>query len=90
MCQWQGNTNVGGNSTWDKVTFANGLTGAISDDLTNTPSFNSYAPGTGACGASAAPSSGGASLGGVDMQRARDTQYQRSDLRATATNVNNA
>ena len=40
LCQWQGSTNVGGNSTWDKVA-ANSLTGAISDNLTNTPSFNS-------------------------------------------------
>jgi uncharacterized protein YraI len=49
LCQWQGGTNVGGNATWDKVTFSNGLTGAISDYWTSTPSFNSYAPGTGDC-----------------------------------------
>ena len=89
LCQWQGSTNVGGNSTWDKVAFANSLTGAISDDLTNTPSFNSYAPGTGACGATAAPTSGGGSLGGVDLQRACDTQYSGRGLRATAANANN-
>ncbi len=51
LCQWQGGTSVGGNSTWDKVTFANGLTGAIADYWTSTPSFNSYAPGTGDCNA---------------------------------------
>jgi uncharacterized protein YraI len=54
QCQWQGSTSIGGNATWDEVTFGNGLTGAISDDLTTTPSFNSYAPGTGPC-ASATP-----------------------------------
>jgi uncharacterized protein YgiM (DUF1202 family) len=50
QCQWQGGTNINGNATWDKVTFANGVTGAITDDYTTTPSWNSYAPGTGACG----------------------------------------
>jgi hypothetical protein len=49
LCQWQGGTNVGGNSTWDRVTFANGLTGAITDFWTTTPSWNNYAPGTGSC-----------------------------------------
>ena len=90
LCQWQGSTSIGGNSTWDKVTFNNGLTGAISDDLTTTPSFNSYAPGTGACGASTVPSPSGGSLGGVDMQRACNTQYPGRGLQATATNVNSA
>jgi Bacterial SH3 domain len=50
LCQWQGGTNVNGNATWDKVTFSNGLTGAISDYYTTTPSWNSYAPNTGPCG----------------------------------------
>jgi hypothetical protein len=90
LCQWQGSTNIGGNSTWDKVTFSNGLAGAISDDLTTTPSFNSYAPGTGPCGASAPPAPSGGSLGGVDMQRPCDTQYPGRGLQATATNVNSA
>src|SRR5260370_14360787 len=90
LCQWQGSTSIGGNSTWDKVTFGNGLTGAISDDLTTTPSFNSYAPGTGACGVSTAPAPSGGSLGGVDMQRACNTQYPGRGLQATATNVNSA
>jgi hypothetical protein len=49
-CQWQGSTNIGGNSTWDDVAFANGVTGAITDFDTTTPSWNSYAPGTGPCG----------------------------------------
>ena len=40
-----------------------------------TPSGNSYAPGTGACGSgSPAPPTSSGSLGGVDMQRACDTQ----------------
>jgi len=26
LCQWQGGTNINGNATWDKVTFANGAT----------------------------------------------------------------
>jgi uncharacterized protein YraI len=51
QCQWQGSTSVNGNATWDDVTFANGVTGAITDYYTTTPSWNSYAPGTGACGA---------------------------------------
>jgi surface antigen len=87
-CQWQGSTNIGGNSTWDNVTFADGLTGAITDYDTTTPSWNSYAPGTGPCGAT----QGGTihSLGGVDMQRACDTQYPGSGLKAVATNVNSA
>jgi len=50
QCQWQGGTSVNGNATWDKVTFANGVTGAITDYYTTTPSWNSYAPATGACG----------------------------------------
>src|SRR5580700_10204877 len=44
QCQWQGGTSINGNATWDKVTFANGVTGAITDDYTTTPSWNSYAP----------------------------------------------
>src|SRR5712692_2150770 len=31
QCQWQGGTSVNGNATWDEVTFANGVTGAITD-----------------------------------------------------------
>lgn len=89
QCQWQGGTNIGGNSTWDYVTFANGLTGAITDYDTTTPSWNSYAPGTGACGATS-PSQGSDSLGGVDMQRACDTQYPGQGLRAVVTNTNSA
>ena len=86
QCQWQGSTSVGGNATWDEVSFANGLSGAISDYYTTTPSFNSFAPGTGACGSS--PSGG--SLGGVDMQRACNTQYPGRGLRATVTNASSA
>jgi hypothetical protein len=52
ICQWQGGTNVNGNATWDQVSFANGLVGAIADYWTTTPSWNSYAPGTGPCSAS--------------------------------------
>lgn len=85
QCQWQGSTNVGGNSTWDQVTFSDGLSGAISDYYTTTPSFNSFAPGTGACGS---PQS--SSLGGIDMQRACDTQYPGRGLRATVTNSSSA
>ena len=92
QCQWQGGTSVNGNATWDKVTFANGVTGAITDYYTTTPSWNSYAPGTGACGSgsSAPPPSSSGSLGGVDMQRACDTQYHGQGLRAVATNTNSA
>src|SRR6266568_1808133 len=92
QCQWQGGTSVNGNATWDKVTFANGVTGAITDYYTTTPSWNSYAPGTGACGSgspSPPPSSSG-NLGGVDMQRACDTQYPGRGLRAVATNMSSA
>lgn len=88
-CQWQGSTNIGGNSTWDDVTFANGLTGAITDYDTTTPSWNSYAPGTGPCGSNPASSPSGGSLGGVDMQRACNTQYGLG-LTAVATNANSA
>lgn len=49
ICQWQNGTSVGGNATWDRVQFANGVTGAISDYWTTTPSWNSYAPGTPDC-----------------------------------------
>jgi hypothetical protein len=59
QCEWQGGTNIGGNSTWDYVTFANGLTGAITDYDITTPSWNSYAPGTGACGSAQAVAHGG-------------------------------
>ena len=92
QCQWQGGTSVNGNATWDKVTFANGVTGAITDYYTTTPSWNSYAPGTGACGSGspAPPPSSSGSLGGVDMQRACDTQYPGQGLRAVATNTNSA
>jgi hypothetical protein len=72
QCQWQGGISVNGNATWDKVTVADGVTGAITDDYTTTTSRNSYAPGTGALGpgsASPPPSSIG-SLGGVDMHEA--------------------
>lgn len=86
QCQWQGSTNVGGNATWDEATFANGLTGAIADFTTTTPSFNSYAPGTGACGISLATSS----LGGVSMQQACNAQHSGLKLQAIATNANSA
>jgi uncharacterized protein YraI len=90
QCQWQGGTSVNGNATWDKVTVADGVTGAITDDYTTTTSPNSYAPGTGAFGpdsASPPPSSTG-SLAGVDMQRGCDTQYPGRGLRAVATSTN--
>ncbi len=92
QCQWQGGTSVNGNATWDKVTFANGVTGAITDYYTTTPSWNSYAPGTGACGSGnpSSPPSSSSSLGGVDMQRACDTQYPGRGLRAVATNASSA
>lgn len=86
LCQWQGGTSVNGNATWDDVTFANGVTGAITDFYTTTPSWNSYAPGTGACG-SAQPTIH--SLGGVDMQHACNVQYGNGRT-AVATNVNSA
>jgi hypothetical protein len=89
QCQWQGGTSVNGNATWDNVTFGNGLSGAITDYYTTTPSWNSYAPGTGACGSNP-PSQGSGSLGGVDMQRACDTQYPGHGLQAVATNTNSA
>jgi hypothetical protein len=90
QCQWQGGTSVNGNATWDDVTFANGVTGAITDYFTTTPSWNSYAPGTGACGSSSPPPSSSNSLGGVDMQRACDTQYPGRSLKAVATNTASA
>lgn len=86
-CQWQGSTNIGGNSTWDDVTFANGVTGAITDFDTTTPSWNSYAPGTGPCGST--PIVTLHSLGGVNMQQACNIQYGRG-LTAVATNANSA
>lgn len=55
ICQWQGGTNIGGNATWDRVQFANGVVGAISDYPTNTPTWNSYAPGTPDCNAAPPP-----------------------------------
>ena len=82
-CQWQGSTNIGGNSTWDDVTFANGVTGAITDFDTTTPSWNSYAPGTGACGSTPGPRTLH-SLGGVNMQQACTIQYGQG-LTAVAT-----
>src|SRR5215472_17409752 len=82
QCQWQGGTSVNGNATWDDVTFANGLTGAITDYYTTTPSWNSYAPGTGPCGST--QSAVVHSSGGVDMQRACDTQYPSRGLKAVA------
>jgi uncharacterized protein YraI len=86
QCQWQGSTSIGGNATWDEATFTNGLTGAIPDDHTTTPSFNSYAPVTGACGVSLATGS----LGGVNMQQACNTQYSGRGLQAIATNASSA
>jgi hypothetical protein len=77
ICQWQGGTNVNGNATWDKVTFPSGLTGAISDYYTTTPSWNSYAPNTGPCSGSPPPSSS-------REQRAMD--WARSVLGQTHTN----
>jgi uncharacterized protein YraI len=50
-CQAQNSTNVNGNATWDYVHFGDGLTGWIADYYTTTPSFNSFAPGTGPCSA---------------------------------------
>lgn len=44
-CQFQGGTNIGGNATWDHLTGGQWL----ADYYTNTPSFNSYAPGLGPC-----------------------------------------
>ncbi|WP_300613173.1 CHAP domain-containing protein [Trebonia sp.] len=87
QCQWQGGTNINGNATWDDVTFANGLSGAITDYYTTTPSWNSYAPGTGPCGSTQVVVH---SLGGVDMQQACDTQYPGRGLEAVATNANSA
>jgi hypothetical protein len=49
ICQWQGGTNINGNATWDEVRFSNGVVGAITDYWTTTPSWNSFAPGTGPC-----------------------------------------
>jgi uncharacterized protein YraI len=49
LCQWQNGTDVNGNRTWDSVRFSDGRTGAITDYATTTPSWNSYAPSTGAC-----------------------------------------
>src|SRR6185503_17280365 len=74
ICQWQGGTNINGNATWDKVSFANGLTGAIADYYTTTPSWNSYAPGTGPCG----------STGSTREQRALD--WARSVIGQSSTN----
>ncbi len=48
-CQYQNGTSVGGNRTWDKVTFSDGRTGVITDYLTSTPSWNNYAPNTDDC-----------------------------------------
>jgi uncharacterized protein YraI len=54
LCQWQNGTSVNGNRTWDYVRFATGFVGAIADYWTTTPSFNSFAPGTGDCNAAPA------------------------------------
>ncbi len=43
-CQWQGGSSVGGNKTWDYVTFSDGTKGAVADYYTTTPSWNSFAP----------------------------------------------
>jgi hypothetical protein len=51
-CQVQGGTNVNGNRTWDRLTGGQW----IADYWTTTPSFNSYAPGLGACPPTPAPS----------------------------------
>jgi surface antigen len=45
VCQAQGGTNVGGNATWDRLDSGSWVT----DFYTTSPSFNSYAPGLGAC-----------------------------------------
>jgi hypothetical protein len=90
--QGQGGISVNGNATWDEVIVADGVTGAITDDYTRTPSWNSYAPGTGARGSgsvSPPPSSTG-SLAGVDMQRACNTPYPGQGLRVAATSTNSA
>ena len=90
QCQGQGGISVNGNATWDKVIVADGVTSAITDDYTRTPSRNSHGPGTGTCGSGSAspPPSSTGSLGGVDMQRARDTQYSGRGLGAVATSTN--
>jgi len=44
-CQVQGGTNVGGNATWDHLTGGQW----VADYYTNSPSFNSFAPGLGGC-----------------------------------------
>jgi hypothetical protein len=49
LCQWQGGTSINGNLTWDEVRFGNGVVGAITDYWTTTPSWNNFAPATGAC-----------------------------------------
>jgi len=90
LCQWQGGTSVGGNRTWDQVLFANKLVGAIPDYYTTTPSFNSYAPGTGNCGTFPPTSSRTTFLGGVDMQRACNEQYPGRGTTATVTNGSSA
>jgi hypothetical protein len=73
ICQWQGGTNVNGNATWDEVTFSNGSVGAISDYWTTTPSWNSYAPGTGACPTGT-------------IREARAVQWARSTIGQSSTN----
>ena len=92
QCQGQGGISVNGNATWDKVIAAVGVTGAITDDYTTTTSWNSHAPGTGAfrSGSASPPPGSTGSLGGVDMQRACDTQYPGRGLRAVATSTNSA
>jgi uncharacterized protein YraI len=50
-CQTQGGTDVHGNATWDRL--SNGWW--ITDYWTDTPSFNSFAPGLSACDSSNPP-----------------------------------
>ncbi len=98
ICQWQNGTSVGGNATWDRVQFGNGVTGAISDYWTTTPSWNSFAPGTGDCNATppAAPAPPppppppSNSIGGVNMQVACDTQYAGQGRAAVVLDQHNA
>jgi hypothetical protein len=69
-CQYQNATNVNGNRTWDRVSFASGLRGVISDYWTSTPSFNSYAPNTGDCNAPPPPPPPPPTAVSAQMQRA--------------------
>lgn len=80
LCQWQGGTPISGNATWDKVRFSTGVTGAISDYYTTTPSFNNYAPNTGRC--DAPPSAGTPTATGREQ---RALAWARSVLGQTRT-----